>query len=240
MCYANLAISTLILKNVSVLNVLTTYKWQDLYSCYTYLIKMNSITNILRTYVLPATAALCLSNFSYSCLQAAENTTKPAEPKPISALEDKVSVSLAKTEVPINQTEPKIEVSESAVKLPEKQILYELSASKVHDFLNSHDMVVVDIWAPWCGPCKAYAKPFHDIAEKYKDTNVQFAKINFDETRGLLDEMVKNGTLSAKIKGIPETIYFQNGKEVYRVPGPQKKKVEEGIETYFLQKTKTE
>jgi thiol-disulfide isomerase/thioredoxin len=195
---------------------------------------MNSITNILRNYVLPTTAALCLSASSYSCAQAAENTTKPAEPKPVSALEDKVSVSLAKTEVPVQ--EPKIEVSETSVKMPEKQVLYELSASKVYDFINSHDMVVLDVWAPWCGPCRGYAKPFHDVAEKYKNTDIQFAKINFDETRGLLDQMAGNGTIATKVTGIPDTIFFYKGKQIHRFLGAQPKKLEDGVKTYFVEK----
>ncbi len=70
-------------------------------------------------------------------------------------------------------------------------------------------IAIVDIWAPWCGPCKAMAPVFEDLSHHYDD--ILFAKLDAD----------KNGELAAKlgVRGIPTLILFKDGKEVGRVVG---------------------
>lgn len=72
--------------------------------------------------------------------------------------------------------------------------------------------VVVDFWAPWCGPCRV-TKPILDkLAKEYKG-EVEFWPINADEQPDLLREL--------KIFGIPTVIAIQGGKLVSRVTGAQ-------------------
>jgi thioredoxin 1 len=76
--------------------------------------------------------------------------------------------------------------------------------------LKSDIPVVVDFWAPWCGPCRAIAPILDKLAGEYEG-QLTIAKVNTDE------EVSWAGQFG--IQGIPTLIVFKNGEEVARLVG---------------------
>ena len=70
--------------------------------------------------------------------------------------------------------------------------------------------VLVDVWAPWCGPCRVMGPEFKTAAEAL-EPNVRFVKLNSDDNQEL------SGRLG--IRGIPTMLLFRGGREAARVSG---------------------
>jgi thioredoxin 1 len=71
------------------------------------------------------------------------------------------------------------------------------------EVLKSEMPVIVDFWAPWCGPCRAVAPAMEALAEEYTG-KVKIAKVNIDENPELANQY--------KVMSIPTILYFKDGK----------------------------
>jgi thioredoxin len=75
----------------------------------------------------------------------------------------------------------------------------ELSKENFDETVNGNTMVIVDFWAPWCGPCKGFAPVYEKASEAHPD--VVFAKVNTDEQQELAG--------SFGIRSIPTLVVFR-------------------------------
>ncbi len=77
------------------------------------------------------------------------------------------------------------------------------------NIIQKDSLVVVDCWAPWCGPCRMIGPVIDKLSEEYE--NVTFGKLNTDENTGV--------AMKFQIMSIPTLLFFKNGEMVDRIIG---------------------
>jgi thioredoxin 2 len=86
-----------------------------------------------------------------------------------------------------------------------------LTSANFDQHITKSDLpVVVDFWAPWCGPCRMMAPAFEDAAQRM-EPGARFAKLNTDDAQDIAGRY--------GIRSIPTLIVFKGGREVARQPG---------------------
>ncbi len=88
--------------------------------------------------------------------------------------------------------------------------LMHLDDSNFDSTVKSQARLVVDCWAPWCGPCRMLAPTFEALAKDYAG-KVSFAKLDTDES--------PKTAMTLGIHSIPTLIFFKDGKQVERLTG---------------------
>ena len=85
----------------------------------------------------------------------------------------------------------------------------EMQNSSFTEIVEGNNLVIIDFWAEWCGPCRAYAPVFERVSEEFPD--VVFAKVDTEVEQALAG--------SFGIRSIPTTIAFKEGIGVFMQPG---------------------
>ena len=83
------------------------------------------------------------------------------------------------------------------------------------EVLQAENLVLVDFWAPWCGPCKVLGPTIDELAEEYKGKGVKIGKMNVDENQTVPGQF--------GIMSIPTLIFFKGGQPQDQVVGAQPK-----------------
>jgi thioredoxin 1 len=85
----------------------------------------------------------------------------------------------------------------------------ELTKENFENVVTSNGTVIVDYWAPWCGPCRGFAPVFERVAEANPD--VVFAKVNTDDEQEIAAHF--------QIRSIPTLMVFRDQIIVFSQPG---------------------
>ncbi len=85
----------------------------------------------------------------------------------------------------------------------------DLTAAQFNDTINGNDIVLVDFWASWCGPCRAFAPTFTKASESHPD--IVFAKVDTEAEQELAS--------AAQIRSIPTLMAFKKGNLVFNQAG---------------------
>lgn len=90
--------------------------------------------------------------------------------------------------------------------------------------VEKQGVLVVDLWAPWCAPCRAFAPIFERVSQRFPD--VTFARVNVDEEPELAEAF--------EVQGIPTVALLRDGVPLLVQPGLLPEKVLEDVVTQAL------
>ena len=85
----------------------------------------------------------------------------------------------------------------------------ELTKENFQDVVANNDFVIIDFWAPWCGPCRSFAPTYEAASEKHAD--IVFGKVNTEEQQELAGYF--------QIRSIPTLMIFREKIIIFSQPG---------------------
>ena len=89
-----------------------------------------------------------------------------------------------------------------------------LTEDNFDELINKYPFVVIDCWAPWCGPCRMVAPVVEELAAEHKG-EIVFGKLNTDENQGI--------AMKFNLMSIPTFLIFKNGELIARPVGAMPK-----------------
>ena len=84
-----------------------------------------------------------------------------------------------------------------------------ITKDNLQDTITNNEIVIIDFWAPWCGPCKSFAPIYDAVSEKHDD--VVFAKVNTEDEQEL--------AASFQIRSIPTLMIFRGQIAIFSQAG---------------------
>ena len=91
----------------------------------------------------------------------------------------------------------------------------EITTEELKQKIENGEKLVVDFWAPWCGPCRTLVPRLEELSSNYD--NVEFVKVNVDENRDY--------AMAMGIRNVPTIIIFNGTQEIQRLTGVQMDKI---------------
>ncbi len=85
----------------------------------------------------------------------------------------------------------------------------ELTKDNFEETITSNAFVIIDFWAPWCGPCRSFAPTYEKVSEAHPD--VIFAKVNTEEEQEL--------AMHFQVRSIPTLMIFRDSIIIFSQPG---------------------
>jgi thioredoxin 1 len=85
----------------------------------------------------------------------------------------------------------------------------EVTKDNFQDVVTASGTVIIDFWAPWCGPCKSFGPVYEQVSEQFPD--VVFAKVNTEQEQELAGHF--------QIRSIPTLMVFRDNVILYSEPG---------------------
>ena len=85
----------------------------------------------------------------------------------------------------------------------------EMTQHNFQETIEKNDMVILDFWAPWCGPCRSFAPVFEEASSKYED--IVFGKVNTEVERALAG--------SFRVRSIPTLVIIREQVVLFSQPG---------------------
>jgi thioredoxin 1 len=87
--------------------------------------------------------------------------------------------------------------------------IVELTKDSFESTITGNSFVIVDFWAPWCGPCRSFAPTYEKVSEDYE--NVVFAKVNTEQEQEL--------AMHFQVRSIPTLMIFRDNIIIFSQPG---------------------
>ena len=84
-----------------------------------------------------------------------------------------------------------------------------LSEANFNETIENNNIIIIDFWAPWCGPCKQFGPVYEKTSEQYPD--IVFGKVNTEDEQALAGQF--------QIRSIPTTIIIKENIAVFQQPG---------------------
>ena len=89
----------------------------------------------------------------------------------------------------------------------------EMTKDSIHETIENNDIVLIDFWAEWCGPCRMFGPTFEKVSERYADDDLKiaFAKVDTEAEQEL--------AAGFGIRSIPTLVAFRDQIGVFSQPG---------------------